>query len=327
MRIKDKVLLIILIIGYFIVIPLFLGVIYNLNFRNSQQMLSLFEGLTENKIYYEGRKGELFQFPENVRIWSAKISAESDANRYYGLKPKGYNGVYDSYADNSPYARDVQKTVEDADKLLKTLTDSGLLEALRRQGKKPAIMFDIDNTLEFTSRSDDDVVGEGPPIKPTVEFAQDCLKKGIECYFITARSRSNSLEAAATKRWLKHTFNLSDLELRKYVFLMGDFAEGKYRNLCPKPQNASVAYKDLLRKALSERDGVFWLMSVGDQLTDVYGKHSGVKILIPNLLFDNAIVPNPYYGKNYRRNQVMEPSSDCYFKLKDLIIDKSRIEE
>ena len=319
---KEKNLLIILIAGYFIIIPVFVLSLHNLKIKQSREMLSLFQGLTENKIYYEERRGEIFQFPENVKKYSARIASESDANAYYGLKAKGYKDAYDIYSEHSQYASDIQQTINDARNLINLFKGSSLLEAIRSQGKKPAIMFDIDNTLEFSSRSDSDLTGQGPPIKPVVEFVRDCLKDGIECYFITARLRSDSKEFSSTKIWLKDTFGLSDLQLKRYVYLVGDLSYGKYRNIYPETQkNVTIAYKDVLRRVLSERDSVFWIMSIGDQLTDVYGKDSGVKVLIPNLFFDNAIVTNPYYEKRYERMQVKELPSEYYPEIKKVMLD------
>jgi len=324
---KEKDLLIILIAGYFIIIPAFILYLHNLKIKQSRAMISLFKGLTENKIYYEERKGEIFQFPENVKKYSARIARQSDANDYYGLKTKGYKDAYDIYSDNSQFANDCQQTIDYARNLINVFVQSRLLEAIRNQGKKPAIMFDIDNTLEFSSRIDTDLKGQGPPIKPVVELVKHCLKNGIECYFITARARSDSRELFSTKIWLKQTFGFSDFQMRKYVYLVGDLAYGKYHNICPGlGKNVSIAYKDVLRKVLSEKDGVVWIMSIGDQLTDVYGKNSGVKILVPNQLFDNAIVPNPYYDKTGERVQVKELPSECYPQIKEIILNITRID-
>jgi len=328
MKQKKKInLLSILIAVYLVTILFFILSLHNLKIKNSKAMLSLFQGLTESKIYYENRKGEIFQFPENVKKYSAKIARQSDANDYYGLKTKGYKDAYDIYSDNSQFANDCQQTINDARSLINVFVQSKLLEAIRSQGKKPAIMFDIDNTLEFSSRIDSDLKGQGPPIKPVVELVKDCLRNGMECYFITARARSDSRELSSTKIWLKQTFGFSDLQLRKYVYLVGDLAYGKYHNICPDMgKNVSIAYKDVLRNVLSEKDGVVWIMSIGDQLTDVYGKNSGVKILVPNQLFDNAIVPNPYYDKTGERVQVKELPSECYPQIKKVILNITRID-
>jgi len=325
---SHKILLVILIIFLLIasLANLFFYIANKKAIKNYQATLSLFNQLTKNKIFYKEQEGELFQFPENVKICSSTISSESDANQYYGLKTKSYNNIYDIYSDNSQYASDVQNTANNAENLINFLIESGFIESIKIQNKKPAIMLDIDNTLEFTSRSDDDLVGDGPPIKPMVEFVKkNCFQKGIDCYFITARPAEKT-NIEATKKWLKKTFNLSDTQLKKYVFLIGNFVFGKKSNICSKAQNTTIAYKDVLRQSLTEKDNVYWIMSIGDQLTDVYGEHSGIKILVPNLLFNNAEVPNPYYGASCARTQIIEASPECYCKLKNIISEESNID-
>lgn len=60
----------------------------------------------------------------------------------------------------------------------------------------------------------------------------------------------------------------------------------------------NVAYKDILREALEAERKVFWLMSIGDQLTDSLGEHSGLKVRVPNQFFHADINPNQFatYG-------------------------------
>lgn len=287
---------------------------------NAEQRLELFTGLTggTRKLLYDWQKGELHQFPENVKQSISAIAAESNADAYYALRANGYGGIYDSYSTDSQYAEDVRSTVKEADDIMSLLQTTGVVDSIGARGKKPAIMFDIDNTLEFTSRADDDPKGDGPPIQSTVDFVKRWSRKGIECYFVTARDH-NKVEAEATRKWLMNTFGLSEGELEKRVSLMDDV---KYSKV---PPNTKIAYKDAVRQAFSERDGLIWLMSMGDQLTDVYAKHSGTKVLLPNLLFYSAIVPNHFDNPSNARTQVIEPSRECYLELKDTLLQETSI--
>jgi hypothetical protein len=180
------------------------------------------------------------------------------------------------------------------------------------------MMFDIDNTLEFSSRSDNDTKGDGPPITPTVDFVKKWSKEGVRCYFVTGRE-PNKVEAQATEKWLKNTFGLTDSELEQRVFFLGDLIMSSLDS-SNVPPNTEIAYKDVARQALSERDGAFWLMSMGDQSTDSYGQHGGARILIPNLLFNKAILFNNPSNPGFTRMQVLAPTQSQYLQLKNSIL-------
>jgi hypothetical protein len=289
--------------------------------KSAKEVLQVFEELTSEstKLLYDWQKGEYYEFPENVEQCMGAIAADSNQNEYYGLKEKAYKNVYDLYSEDSQYAKDIESTVKRAESMLEVLRRRGVVDAVKSMGMKPSVMYDIDNTLEFSSRKDDDPSGEGPPIRAVVEFAKECRKEGLECYFITARPCDES-EARATWKWLKRNLGLSGSEMESHVFLMGKI---KFENV---PPQVKVAYKDVVREALSRRDKAYWLFSIGDQLTDVYGDHSGIKLLVPNLLFDNSIVSNQYYDPgDTSRKEVVEPSPECYKALGDKVLEETAI--
>ena len=91
----------------------------------------------------------------------------------------------------------------------------------------------------------------------------------------------------------------------------------------------SLAINDIVRQALTQRDRIFWLMSIGDQLTDSFGKHSGAKLLVPNQIFHSNILPNPHSldieCSDPTRNKVTEPSDECSASLINEILEKTAI--
>ncbi|WP_395946956.1 hypothetical protein [Caedibacter taeniospiralis] len=88
-----------------------------------------------------------------------------------------------------------------------------------------------------------------------------------------------------------------------------------------------MAYKEVLRRALSETRNVYWLMSVGDQMTDWFGKDTGLKVWYPNQMFDSSIVENNHNNPNAKLHlqTVTIPSNQCYAKLKDYALTQSTL--
>ncbi|MED7789498.1 hypothetical protein [Francisella sp. 19X1-34] len=86
-----------------------------------------------------------------------------------------------------------------------------------------------------------------------------------------------------------------------------------------------IAYKDILRKALSQTRNIYWLMSIGDQMTDWFGENSGLKVWYPNEMFDSSIVENTKRGKKHLQT-VTAPSKACYMKLKKYVLVNSTIQ-
>lgn len=286
--------------------------------------LALFKTITKNKAFYSQRTGEAAQFNYSEKVCISNLIKKSDPIRYYKLKKKGYKGTYDIYGDDSQYAADIKALVTHLDNLMRSFHKSGLIAAIHHKGQTPALMFDIDNTLEFSSGIDNDPSGNGPPIKGTVAFAKrHCFKNNVVCYFITARD-CDEKSTEATLKWVKRELKISDEQAKKYTHFSGIFRSKG----CQHQKNTSIAYKDIIRDALEKRDKIFWLMSIGDQLTDSLGSHSGMKIMVPNQLFQSDIVPNqlaPYGKGNCNRTVTVEPNKACSKKLIDTAIEHSSV--
>ena len=144
--------------------------------------------------------------------------------------------------------------------------------------------------------------------------------------YFTAYCRDDSfiLTGRTPKNWLQKYLDLSNKQIDYYVFLSGAIPD----NACTVNPNEKVAYKDVLRHALSATRNVYWLISMGDQMTDWFGKHSGLKVWYPNKMFDSAIVANDGGdpNKNSQLKTVVAPSQTCYKKLKDSALIQSTIQ-
>ncbi len=278
--------------------------------------LVLFTKVTELKTAFYQQYGNKVELPENAKQCSAEITKNSNVYDYMDSKDAL------SYTEDSEYAKDGEATFTALDKLMNEFKDIGFIKAIKNDNKTPALMFDIDNTLQLTSFDDDWFTKADMATPGAINFLKNqCFKDGVDCYFITARYCYTDA-ANSTEKWLKDNVGLTDEQIDKYVFLSGAIDD----NLCATNPNEKVAYKDAFRQALSEQRNVYWLMSVGDQMTDWYGSHSGMKVWYPNQMFHSDIVSNNYTDtSNCTEKTVVAPSEQCYNKLKDGILQNSTI--
>ena len=289
---------------------------------------ALYREMTRVKTQLQERTGEPTQFSGSEKICVKATCQQGDKNcketdHYNGsplMKGSDYKGYYQltsgkdgyfRYGKDSAYAHDVAALTANLDRLMTAFQHTGLRDELKRRGLTPALMFDIDNTLEFSAAPDSDAKGDGPAIQGMVDFAKRwCFKDGVVCYFITARNCDAS-SVPPTAKWLKDNLHLSDEQLRRYTH----FSRNTSSLTCPAlPDTTEVAYKDVIREALEQQEHIFWLMSVGDQLTDSLGEHSGMKIRVPNQFFHSDIVPNQYapWGKGLcGRPTTIAPPRPC----------------
>jgi len=291
------------------------GVAYTDN--KSTNTIELFKSLTDQKYVFSSQYGNKEELPDNAKFCIDEILKKSDSANYYGLKIKAKDNVYDTYSEESRYSDDIKESVKYAENALLLLKKTGFLKELKNKKLKPAIMFDIDNTLAFASEYDDDDTGNCPEIKETSDFVRKyCFKDGVQCYFITARICS-SQEYNSTYKWLKDKFNFSDKVIKDHLRLTGNIKG------CESSKFEKVAYKDLVKSTLSKKHNLFWIMSMGDQLTDVFGENSGIKILLPNKFFKSNIAPHTDKKQDCGLTTVVKPSNECINKLESAIIDKT----
>ncbi|MCF6777692.1 HAD family acid phosphatase [Thiotrichales bacterium 19X7-9] len=280
--------------------------------------LKLYSEVTSLTMAFNEKYGKEFRLPVNAKDSVKTILENSNTKKYMDTKP------YNDYGSNSQFSIDAHKMMSDLKNLINQFKEIGFINEIKLHGQTPAIMFDIDNTIELTSFDDDYFTKSGINDPATSEFIKSvCFKDGIACYFITART-CNKDEALATKEWLKVHLKLSNNELNHYVFLSGSVPA----NACTSESNVRVAYKDVLRQALTDQRHVYWLMSIGDQMTDWFGKNSGLKVWYPNEMFDSSIVENNHNNRKEigTLQKVIAPSKQCYKKLQKNVLEYSTLQ-
>ena len=276
---------------------------------NKVDSLELYSKVTSLTMAFNEKYGKKFRLPVNARDSIGEIVANSNTKNYMGTK------TFNDYTKDSKFAQYSNHMMNSLFDLITTFKKIGFIHEIKNNGKIPALMFDIDNTIELTSFDDDYFTKSGLNDPATTKFIKKvCFKDGIKCYFITARYCNNK-SATATKRWLKKHLSLSNKQLSKYVFLSGAIPD----DACTNNSNEKVAYKDILREDLSKNRNIYWLMSIGDQMTDWYGGHTGLKVWYPNEMFDSAIVGNNHNNPKLKTplKTVVAPTKRCFNKLKD----------
>ncbi len=127
---------------------------------------------------------------------------------------------------------------------------------------KAAVMFDIDDTLLFVPNKGDNLV----LIKPMKNLLDFCIKKGLLVIIITARD--NNYRDYTIDELNKNSINYSSLYLHESF--QGETQEN-FNN-----------FKSNIKKELFQKYKIVILMSVGDQIIDIIGKHSGYGLKLPN---------------------------------------------
>jgi hypothetical protein len=280
--------------------------------------LELYSNVTSLTMAFNEKYGKQYRLPVNTKGSINVILKNSNTQKYMG------NETYNGYSANSEFSKEANNMMNALAKLIGSFKSIGFIQEIKTQGKTPALMFDIDNTIELTSFDDDYWTKSGVNDPATATFIKKvCFQDGIDCYFITART-CNHDEAIATKKWLQQHLNLSNKQVSKYVFLSGSIPD----NACTTNPSEKVAYKDILRQDLSKTRNVYWLMSIGDQMTDWFGKHSGLKVWYPNEMFDTSIVGNNHNHPSQKGalKTVVAPTEHCYQKLKQKALVDSTIQ-
>lgn len=280
--------------------------------------LTLYSEVTSLTMAFNEQYGKPFRLPVNARDAIDVILKNSNTKKYMGTTD------YNTYGKNALFAKYAHNMMDALTQLIQRFKEIGFFQEIEAQGKTPALMFDIDNTIELTSFVDDYQTKSGINDPATADFIKKvCFKDGLVCYFITART-CNRNEAVSTKKWLKQHLKLSNQQISNYVFLSGAIPE----DACTSKPNEKIAYKDVLRQALSQARHVYWVMSIGDQMTDWFGKNSGLKVWYPNMMFDSSIVPNNHNNSSEKGvlQTVRAPTQQCYNHLKDKALMHSTIQ-
>ena len=124
-----------------------------------------------------------------------------------------------------------------------------------------AVMFDIDDTLISTKNY--------KAIKPIVKLVKECNKRGIKVLIITARDNIYVNET------------IEDLEeIGVNLKRPGIFYD--YLYLRHSPEEDHNLFKSNVKEHFAA-NGIFTIMSIGDNEIDIIGKYSGYSIKLPNV--------------------------------------------
>ncbi|MGX9460918.1 hypothetical protein ACWXWU_06680 [Shewanella sp. A14] len=234
--------------------------------------ISLYQELTRNKSQLDVRIGELNQYSGSEKLCldsqcdangedckpinvpsPSPLMVHSDYQHYYQLIQD--SAGFSHYGVTSQYATDIETLRQRLTHLMQAFNQSGLITQLKKQNKTPALMFDIDNTLEFSAAIDSDPTGRGPAIQGMVDFAKQwCFKDGVDCYFVTARTCENE-SAEPTQYWLEKNMGFNAYIVNQYTYFSRNTNQFVCKNLTTPTPN--VAYKDIVREALEIERNVF----------------------------------------------------------------------
>jgi predicted secreted acid phosphatase len=175
------------------------------------------------------------------------------------------------YYESGEYDADLNKVTASATK--------SLTAQMKKKPKRPAIVFDIDDTLESTydcakrSNFDRNAISlcqaqtDQTPIAPVWKLLKLAQKKKVALFVITGRPQGIE---PGTRDQLKR-----------------DGLKGKY-TLVMRPNSefgqASAPYKAAARKAIQKR-GYKILVNIGDQKSDLSGGSSVKKFKVPNPMY------------------------------------------
>jgi len=160
------------------------------------------------------------------------------------------------------------------------------------KGKKPAIVFDIDDTAlssyecqrregEFggteltvcvVAAGAETTTGTGkglPRIEPVYELFRKARRLDVSVFFITGRP--DSARAASKQNLATRGFN-------------GNYELTTFPGPLPETSKSLIPYKSAARAGIEKR-GFEILLNVGDQLSDLRGGFSNRRFLIPNPMY------------------------------------------
>jgi predicted secreted acid phosphatase len=118
-----------------------------------------------------------------------------------------------------------------------------------------AVMFDIDDTLLLVNGN------KLSPNKPIIKLLNYCIKAGLIIMIITARK---SIYYEETVRDLER-FGINYDILR----------------LCTKAEENNILFKSNIKQFYLNNENIKTVMSVGDNVIDIIGEHSGFYIKLP----------------------------------------------
>jgi predicted secreted acid phosphatase len=211
-----------------------------------------------------------------------------DIDTYYGATLDA-NGVYQA-SPTSPYAKDLAAL----DKAAKKYIDQAARKA-RHKGQKPAVVFDIDDTLllsldyekktnytynsatwaEYVAKADRPAVFGSPEL---VKYAKS---KGVEVFYNSGLKESQRASAVENLKKVGADVNLDT----DHMFLKDAANPPSYLSACATPNNwtcTTVQYKSGTRGHIEKDLGYEIIANFGDQYSDLEGGYANKTYKLPN---------------------------------------------
>lgn len=211
-----------------------------------------------------------------------------DIDTYYGTTADA-DGVYQASPD-SPYAKDLARL----DSAARTYIDEATRKA-RHRGEKPAVVFDIDDTLllsldyekrynytynattwaDYVNRADRPAVFGSPQL---VRYA---ARKGVEVFYNSGLSEAQRSAAVENLKKVGAEVNLD----AGHMFLKDKANPPSYLSACATPGTwncTTVQYKSGTRKHIEDDLGYEIVANFGDQYSDLDGGYADRTYKLPN---------------------------------------------
>ncbi|WP_030985693.1 HAD family acid phosphatase [Streptomyces sp. NRRL WC-3744] len=211
-----------------------------------------------------------------------------DIDTYYGTTADS-NGVYQASPD-SPYAKDLARIDADA----KSYIDKAARKA-RHKGEKPAVVFDIDDTLllsldyekrynyTYNSSTWNDYVNRAdrPAVFGSPELVRYAASKGVEVFYNSGLSEAQRSGAVENLKKVGADVNLD----AGHMFLKDKANPPAYLKDCATPGTwncTTVQYKSGTRQHIEDDLGYEIIANFGDQYSDLDGGHADRTYKLPN---------------------------------------------
>ncbi|MER7974278.1 HAD family acid phosphatase [Streptomyces sp. NPDC096080] len=211
-----------------------------------------------------------------------------DIDTYYGTAADA-DGVYQA-SPTSPYAKDLARLDSAARKYI----DSAARTA-HHKGKKPAVVFDIDDTLllsldyekrynyTYNSASWAAYVDKAdrPAVFGSPELVRYAAKKGVTVFYNSGLSEAQRTAAVTNLKKVGADVNLD----ARHMFLKDAANPPSYLRDCATPGAwtcTTVQYKSGTRKHIEKDLGYDIIANFGDQYSDFGGGHADRTYKIPN---------------------------------------------
>ncbi|MEU6215945.1 HAD family acid phosphatase [Streptomyces sp. NPDC047022] len=210
-----------------------------------------------------------------------------DIDTYYGATLDS-NGTYQASPD-SPYAKDLAHMESVAKRYIDTAS-----RRAHRHGEKPAVVFDIDDTLllsldyekktnytyNSTTWADYVAKADRPAVPGTPDLVRYAKSRGVEVFYNSGLKESQRSAAVANLKKVGADINLD----ADHMFLKNSDNPPSYLSGCATPGTwtcTTVQYKSGTREHIEDL-GYEIIANFGDQYSDLDGGYADRTYKLPN---------------------------------------------